>query len=65
VSLSYFVLCFNCKFDLNLLTFLIDYEFDVTLRQRLANQVLGNLCRLHYSGMVTLLDTGKREIATT
>jgi hypothetical protein len=70
VSLSYFVLCFNCKFNFNLQTFLwmcrswIDYGFDGTSRQRLINQVLGNLCRLHYPGMVTL-PSGQRVSATT
>jgi hypothetical protein len=70
VSLSYFVLCFNYKFDFNLLTFLcmcrswIDYGFDGTSRQRLVNQILGNLCHLHYPGMVTLA-SGQRVIATT
>jgi hypothetical protein len=42
----------------------IDYEFDGTSRQRLVNQVLGNLCHLHYPGMVTL-PSGQRVIATT
>jgi hypothetical protein len=32
----------------------IDSGFDGILRQRLVNQILGNLCRLHYPGMVTL-----------
>jgi hypothetical protein len=64
------VLCFNCKFDFNLLTFLcmcrscIDSRFDATSRQRLVNQVLGNLRRLHYPEMVTL-PSGQREITTT
>jgi hypothetical protein len=64
------MLCFNCKFDFNFLTFLctcrswIDYGFDGTSRQRLVNQVLGNLCRPHYLGIVTL-PNGRWEIATT
>jgi hypothetical protein len=45
--------------------FWIDSRFDGTSRQRLVNQVLGNLCRLHYPGMVTLLGTGEREITTS
>jgi hypothetical protein len=71
MSLSYFVLCFNFKFDFNLLTFLcmcrswIYFGFNGTSRQRLVNQVLGNMCHLHYPGMVTLLGTGEREITTT
>jgi hypothetical protein len=64
------VLCFNYKFDFNLLTFLymcrswIDSVFDGTSKQRLVNQVLGNMCRLHYPGMVTL-SSGEHEITTT
>jgi hypothetical protein len=42
----------------------IDYGFDGTSMQRLVNQVLGNLGRLHYPGMVTL-PNGRREIANT
>jgi hypothetical protein len=38
--------------------------FEGTLKQRLVNQILGNLCHLHYSGMVTL-PSGELEIATT
>jgi hypothetical protein len=70
VSLSYFVLCFNCKFNFNVLTFLcicrswIDSGFDRTSRKRLVNQVLGNPCCLHYPGMMTL-PSGKQEITTT
>jgi hypothetical protein len=45
--------------------FWIDSRFDGTSRQRLVNQVLGNLCRLHYPGMVTLLGTGEWEIITS
>jgi hypothetical protein len=43
----------------------IDFGFNGTSRQRLVNQVLGNMCHLHYPGMVTLPGTGKREITTT
>jgi hypothetical protein len=71
VSVSHiFLLRFNCKFDFNLLTFLcicrswMDSEFDGTSKQRLVNQVLGNLCHLHYPGMMTL-PSGVWEIATT
>jgi hypothetical protein len=42
----------------------IDHGFDGTSRQRLVNQVLGNLPRLHYLGMVTL-PNGRRKITTT
>jgi chromosome condensin MukBEF MukE localization factor len=43
----------------------IDSGFDGTLKQRLVHQVLCNLCHLHYLGMVTVLGTSEREIATT
>jgi hypothetical protein len=36
----------------------IDYSFDETSKQRLVNQVLGNLVHLHYPGMVTLPKNG-------
>jgi hypothetical protein len=64
------VLCFNYKFNFNLLTFLcickswIDSAFDGTSKQTLINQVLGNLCHLHYPRMVTL-PSDKRQITTT
>jgi hypothetical protein len=41
----------------------IDSGFDGTSKQRLVNQVLGNLCHLHYPGMVTL-PSDEREIVT-
>jgi hypothetical protein len=44
---------------------LIDYSFEGDSRQRLVNQVLGNLVHLHHPGVVTLPRNGHREIATT
>lgn len=55
---------------LNLLTLLcvcrswIDSRFDGTTKVRQVNQILGNLCRLHYPGVVTL-PSGERQLATT
>jgi hypothetical protein len=42
----------------------IDYSFIGDLRQRLVNQVLGNLIHLHHPGVVTLPGNGRRELAT-
>jgi hypothetical protein len=41
----------------------IDSTFDGTSKQRQVNQVLGNLCRLYYPGVVTL-PSGRRELTT-
>jgi hypothetical protein len=43
----------------------IDYSFEGDSRQRLVNQVLGNLVRLHHPGVVTLPRNGRLELATT
>jgi hypothetical protein len=43
----------------------IDYSFEGDSRQRLANQVLGNLVCVHHLGVVTLLGNGHQELATT
>jgi hypothetical protein len=43
---------------------LIYSSFDGMSKQTLVNQVLGNLVRLHYLGVVTL-SSGHQEIATT
>jgi hypothetical protein len=37
----------------------------VNERQRLVNQVLGNLVHLHHSDVVTLPENGRRELTTT
>jgi hypothetical protein len=37
----------------------------VNERQRLVNQVLGNLIRLHHPGVVTMPENGRRELTTT
>jgi hypothetical protein len=50
-------LCYVCRFC-------IDSTFDGTSKQRLVNHVLGNLCRIHYPGVVTL-PSGRQELATT
>jgi hypothetical protein len=43
----------------------VDYSFEGDKRQRLVNQVLGNLVHLRHPGVVTLLENGRRELATT
>jgi hypothetical protein len=43
----------------------IDYSFEGDSRQRLVNQVLGNLVHLHHPGVVTQPENGHRELATT
>jgi hypothetical protein len=43
----------------------IDYSFEGDLRQRLVNQVLDNMVRLHHPGVVTLPGNGRQELATT
>jgi hypothetical protein len=43
----------------------VDYSFEEDKRQRLVNQVLGNLVRLHHPGVVTLPGNGHRELTTT
>jgi hypothetical protein len=43
----------------------IDYSFEGDSRQRLVNQMLDNLVRLHHLGAVTLSGNGHRELATT
>jgi hypothetical protein len=43
----------------------IDYSFDGMSRQRLVNQVLGNLVFLYYPGMVPLPENGRRVLTTT
>jgi hypothetical protein len=40
-------------------------SFDGTSRQRLVNQVLGKLVRLHYLGVVALPGNDHRVLATT
>jgi hypothetical protein len=50
-------LCYVC-------TSWIDSSFEGTSKQRLVNQVLGNLVHLHYLGVVTL-PSGHRELVTT
>jgi hypothetical protein len=43
----------------------VDCSFEEDERQRLVNQVLGNLVRLHHPGVVTLPGNGLRELTTT
>jgi hypothetical protein len=43
----------------------VDYSFDETLRQRLVNQVLGNLVHVHYPEVVTLPENGRQVLTTT
>jgi hypothetical protein len=43
----------------------VDYSFDEDSRQRLVNQVLGNLVHLHYPGVLTLPGNGRRKLNTT
>jgi hypothetical protein len=53
-----YLLCYVCRSW-------VDYSFEGDERQRLVNQVLGNLIRLHHMGVVTLPVNGHRELATT
>jgi hypothetical protein len=43
----------------------VDYSFEGMKRQRLVNQVLGNMIHLHHPGVVTLPGNGRRVITTT
>jgi hypothetical protein len=43
----------------------IDYSFDGISRQRLVNQVLANLVRLHHPGVVIVPENGCWVLATT
>jgi hypothetical protein len=43
----------------------IDDSFKGDSRQRLVNQVLGNLVRLHHPSVVTLPGNDRRELTTT
>jgi hypothetical protein len=43
----------------------VDYSFDEDSRQRLVNQVLGNLVHLHHPGVLTLPGNGRRKLNTT
>jgi hypothetical protein len=52
-----YLLCYVCRSW-------IDSTFDGMSKQRLVNQVLDNMCRLHYPGVVTL-PSGRRGLATT
>jgi hypothetical protein len=53
-----YCLCYVCRSW-------VDYSFEGDKRQRLVNQVLGNLIYLHHPGVVTLPGNGHRELATT
>jgi hypothetical protein len=44
--------------------FWIDYSFEGDSRERLVNQVLGNLVPLHHPGVVTLLRNDHLEFTT-
>jgi hypothetical protein len=43
----------------------VDYSFEGDSRQRLVNQVLGNLVHLHHLGVVTLPRNGRQELTIT
>jgi hypothetical protein len=43
----------------------VNYSFERDSRQRLVNQVLGNLVRLHHLGVVTMPENSRLELATT
>jgi hypothetical protein len=43
----------------------VDYNFQGNKKQRLVNQVLGNLIRLHHPGVVTMPGNDRRELVTT
>jgi hypothetical protein len=43
----------------------VDYSFEGDSRQRLVNQVLGNLVHLHHPGVVMTPGNGRLGLATT
>jgi hypothetical protein len=43
----------------------INYSFDGDSRQRLVNQLLGNLVHLHHPGVATLPENDLRELTDT